>query len=132
MVEFGYTVLLGLAFALYVMVACGQPGSDVMGRRAWASFTSGDGASCAPEAGKRGNGSHEARSSSGRGGAAGRPCRRQGGAPALDLRGLLAGHEGERPAPGDHRPRRGRTAVARKPRMLTTIQWLLAHHFGNP
>ena len=32
MVEFGYTVLLGLAFALYVMVACGQPGSDMMGR----------------------------------------------------------------------------------------------------
>jgi len=32
MVEFGYTVLLGLAFALYVMVACGQPGSDLTAR----------------------------------------------------------------------------------------------------
>lgn len=32
MVEFGYTVLLGLAFALYAMVACGQPGSDLTAR----------------------------------------------------------------------------------------------------
>ena len=32
MVEFGYTLLLGLAFALYVLVACGQPGSDLTAR----------------------------------------------------------------------------------------------------
>lgn len=31
-VEFGYAVLLGLAFALYVVVACGQPGNDMKGR----------------------------------------------------------------------------------------------------
>ena len=129
MVEFGYTVLLGLAFALYVMVACSQSGSDMMG--AFGFFHTG------------------------RWGILRVGSRQTGGTAFMKLdrravvAGLLAAPAAAKAAPqpwtfeaysaamkasGRRQvitAEQWRAAMARKPRMLSTIQCLLAHHFGN-